>query len=125
MKKLLVAAAIAVLGVGMSGQVAAGGDHDQASEKSAQCEITSGAIVEYKGECVFAAEPGGSFSLSKSKEAPLYPGILVVSVTLVDEGVAEVRGLTTDGINSRWGEAKRSTDDGACWIGSDFKVCAR
>lgn len=27
-------------------------------------------------------------------------------------------------MNSRWGEAKRSSQDKACWVGGDFKVCA-
>jgi hypothetical protein len=45
-------------------------------------------------------------------------------VQIVQPGVAEVRGLTRAGINSRWGSAQRSKRDRACWRGSDFWVCA-
>ena len=48
----------------------------------------------------------------------------MVSVDIIEKGVAEVRGLTKDGINSRWGSAKRDLKDKACWKGDDFKVCA-
>lgn len=83
--------------------------------------------VVFDGPCRFAPEgKGGSFGLSAlDDEAPLYAGILVVSVSVVAPGKAEVRGLTTEGINSRWGEARRSKKDPACWAGSDFEVCAR
>lgn len=96
-----------------------------AGGKTAQCEITSGNAVEFRGKCLFQPEGDGSFSLSRADEKPLYGGIAMVSVYVVESGVAEVRGLTTEGINSRWGEARRSDRDKACWVGEDFKVCAR
>lgn len=96
-----------------------------AGGKTARCEIISGAKVEFSGKCQFQPEGDGSFSLSLADEKPLYGGIAMVSVYVVESGVAEVRGLTTEGINSRWGEARRSERDKACWVGADFKVCAR
>jgi hypothetical protein len=83
--------------------------------------------VVFDGPCRFLPDgKGGSFSLSAlDAQAPLYTGILVVSVSVVAPGEAEVRGLTAEGINSRWGEARRSKADPACWTGSDFEVCAR
>jgi hypothetical protein len=48
----------------------------------------------------------------------------MISVSVVRPGVAEVRGLTKRGINSRWGEARRSKSNRACWVGEDFKICA-
>ncbi|WP_017295364.1 hypothetical protein [Geminocystis herdmanii] len=45
-------------------------------------------------------------------------------MAIIKSGVAEVRGLTTAGINSRWGEARRSKSDKACWVGDDFTICA-
>ncbi len=83
--------------------------------------------VVFDGPCRFRADgKGGSFSLSAlDGQAPLYPGILVVSVSVVAPGKAEVRGLTAEGISSRWGEARRSNADPACWTGTDFEVCAR
>ncbi|MGA9520063.1 MAG: hypothetical protein WBV82_01285 [Myxococcaceae bacterium] len=77
------------------------------------------------GKCSFRPEKGGTFSLSNLDDTkPLYGPILSVSVVVVGRAEAEVRGLTKDGINSRWGEAIRSKDDPACWVGSDFKICA-
>ena len=55
----------------------------------------------------------------------LYGEILDVSVLIMAPGEAEVRGLTAHGINSRWGPAKRSAQDAACWVGADFRICAR
>jgi len=46
-----------------------------------------------------------------------------ISVFIVRPGIAEVRGLTAQGINARWGEARRSARDRACWVGADFSIC--
>jgi hypothetical protein len=99
----------------------------EARGKLADCRIESSGKVEFAGKCRFLPEgTAGSFSLSHADDKkPLYGGILMVNVYVVSRGVAEVRGLTRDGINSRWGEAKRVAQDPACWQGSDFKVCAR
>lgn len=95
------------------------------------CRISSldGAYVQFKGRCRFVPEPGGSFSLSDaSGKAKFYSTISIVSVYLTGKDIAEVSGLVLDpgggGHNSRWGEAKRSTKDRACWDGSDFQICA-
>lgn len=79
---------------------------------------------DYRGKCRFDVERGGSFSLSHPSGKPLFGGIMDVSVYIVARNQAEVRGLTTDGIKSRWGEAVRSRRNPACWVGSDFEVCA-
>ncbi len=116
MRKLLFGLALSFLFVQAS----------QAADKTVKCEITNGSQKAFNGKCTFLLEEGGSFSLSNlNKQKPLYGNILVVSVSIIEKGVAEVRGLTKDGNNSRWGEAKRSAKDPACWVGSDFKVCAR
>jgi hypothetical protein len=101
-----------------------------AADKVVKCRIDGAndagkTVALYKGKCLFSPEKGGSFSLShpSSKDKPLYGSIIMVSV-YIEKGAAEVRGLTKDGINSRWGEAKRSSKDKACWTGSDFRVCA-
>jgi hypothetical protein len=96
-----------------------------AGERIVKCQIDSNNQTVYKGQCVFIPDTGGSFALSNpEKEKPLTDSITIISVSIIEKGVAEVRGLTTDGINSRWGEAKRSKKDKACWVGEDFKVCA-
>ncbi len=100
--------------------------HGQPTGKVADCRVGSGGKVVFAGKCRFVPDgPRGSFALSSVRgDVPLYGSILVVTVTILQPGVAEVRGLTRAGVNSRWGEARRSTRDRACWVGSDFRVCA-
>lgn len=100
-------------------------NYAHAAERAVKCEIQTGSSKVFNGKCKFMQEDGGSFSLSNFSEKPLFDEVTIVSVTIVEKGIAEVRGLTTRGNNSRWGEAKRSTKDPACWVGSDFKICAR
>lgn len=99
-----------------------------ATNKIVNCEITGLKIndIMYKGKCDFLLEEKGSFSISNiQKEGPLFAKVLVVSVYMIGKNTAEVRGLTSAGNNSRWGEAKRSKKDKACWIGEDFRICVR
>lgn len=71
------------------------------------------------------AEQGGTFSVQMpGGNDGIAAGTTNVSVAVIAPGEAEVRGLTRDGINSRWGSATRSREDPACWVGSDFRVCA-
>lgn len=91
--------------------------------KTATCEVYT-ADDSYKGKCIFQSEKGGSFSIKKPK-GEILDGISDINVYVVKKGVAEVSGLTTYGINSRWGTAVRSSSDKACWIGDDFTICAR
>ncbi len=96
-----------------------------AKDRQVKCQIDSGNQTIYKGQCTFIPDTKGSFGLANPvKNQPLTNSISIVSVYIIEKGLAEVRGLTADGINSRWGEAKRSTTDKACWVGEDFKVCA-
>lgn len=95
------------------------------------CRISSpdDAQVQFNGKCKFVPEAGGSFSLSDASGKNKFFGtISIVSVFLTGKDTAEVGGLVLDpgggGHNSRWGEAKRSKKDGACWEGSDFRICA-
>lgn len=112
----------ALLAAAMSATAPAPAD---ARTKAAACQIDSQGAVKFKGRCRFAAGRGGSFSLSRvNGSGALYGSILTVNVTVVGRGVAEVRGLTRAGNNSRWGRATRSKRDPACWVGSDFRVCA-
>jgi hypothetical protein len=107
------------------------GSQAMAADRIVKCQVDSPnddgkTVVVYKGKCLFSAEKGGSFSLSNpaSKNKALYGSISMVNVYVDSNGAAEIRGLTKDGINSRWGQAKRSSKDKACWVGEDFKVCA-
>ncbi|HEY8123837.1 MAG TPA: hypothetical protein VIF88_00210 [Methylocystis sp.] len=94
----------------------------EAIARPARCVVISDGAPAYDGKCDFSAEDRGSFSITPiGRDA--FNGATVISVSLTLPGVAEVRGLTRDGINSRWGEAQRSKADPACWAGSDFKIC--
>jgi hypothetical protein len=105
-------------------------NHALAKDRIVKCQIDSNGEsgkteTIYKGSCVFIPDTKGSFGLANPvKDKPLTDTINMVNVIMIKKGVAEVRGLTMDGINSRWGEAKRSVKDKGCWEGVDFKVCA-
>ncbi|HST37073.1 MAG TPA: hypothetical protein VLK25_10655 [Allosphingosinicella sp.] len=114
MRKALVFAALGIVGLAAWPATAA--------PRSARCVIASAESATWRGPCMFLAERGGSFSISPPR-GDFGDGIDIISVSLIRPGVAEVRGLTSDGINSRWGEARRSTRDRACWIGEDFSIC--
>ena len=97
----------------------------QSDGRTVSCRVESAGTPVHSGKCRFHPDAGGSFTLQHASEGRALTGpILSVSVTVVRPGVAEVRGLTSAGINSRWGEARRSTTDRACWVGADFRVCA-
>lgn len=101
------------------------GNAAMAADRTVKCQIDSANKTVYEGKCVFIPDSKGSFALANpEKNKPLTDTITMVSVSIIEKGVAEVRGLTSEGINSRWGEAKRSVKDKACWQGEDFKVCA-
>ena len=95
--------------------------------KTARCVVRT-SDGGYTGPCAFILEKGGSFSVSPVGRSDFFahakddPGITDIDVE-IQGGQADVRGLTTDGINSRWGAAHRSAKDRACWIGDDFSIC--
>jgi hypothetical protein len=91
------------------------------------CRVESEGKVQVSGKCRFTPDSGGSFTLDHAdpKRTIFFGEITSVTVSIISPGVAEVRGLTRQGVNSRWGEARRMASDRACWQGSDFKICAR
>lgn len=95
-----------------------------AMAKTVRCDITSNE-GRYAGPCRFTAEAGGSFSVDPVGRRTIVGDILSVGVTVTAPGEAQVAGLTRGGVSSRWGAASRSRRDPACWIGADFRVCAR
>ena len=96
---------------------------EDAQAKVARCDVSDSSGGSYKGPCEFSAFEKGSFSIDPLIKGKKILGATIVSVWIVEPGVAEVRGLTPHGLNSRWGEARRSTSNKACWLGSDFKIC--
>ena len=92
--------------------------------RQVRCVITA-SPENYEGPCLFTPDQNGSFSVEPPAGREWLGGeIGRVAVFVMEPGVADVRGLTKDGINSRWGRAQRSTSDAACWDGSDFRICA-
>ena len=90
--------------------------------RPARCVITAAGERAWRGPCDFMADGGGSFGIRPTR-GHFPDGIDLISVSLIRPGVADVRGLTPDGVNSRWGEARRSRRDRACWVGEDFSIC--
>jgi hypothetical protein len=104
----------------------AGAASVQARGRVVDCYVESAGKIKANGKCLFTGEKGGSFSLENvDYDRPLFGEIQVLSVSIESSGISEVRGLTSRGNNSRWGPARRSSSDSACWQGSDFKICAR
>lgn len=103
--------------------VAAGIAAAPAQARIARCVIDSEG-TSYRGPCQYVVARGGTFTLSPAHARSFGEGVVSVTVYVTQRGVADVRGLTRDGINSRWGRAVRSRRDSACWVGEDFSVCA-
>jgi len=95
-----------------------------AADKSVKCEISSTG-QKYKGDCTFKPQNGGTFTLTNTILGKSIGSTDINSVTVFISGkdVAQVSG-EMGGAISRWGEAKRSQKEKACWIGDDFRVCA-
>jgi hypothetical protein len=99
-----------------------------AAASMARCAVKT-ADGRYVGPCKFFRDSGGSFNIAPAgrteffKHARQDPGLTDIRVDVTGDE-ADVHGLTTNGINSRWGSAKRSKSDHACWVGDDFSICA-
>lgn len=95
-----------------------------APDSGFRCVVVRGGETVAQGPCQFESDgDDGSFYVDLLSAAAT-AGTNPISVTLVGRGLAEVRGVTEDGLNSRWGEARRDKADRACWTGEDFTVCA-
>jgi hypothetical protein len=115
----------AIISVTALALVAAIASEGQAREKVSRCRIESGGSLVVNGKCLFDGYPDGSFHLGNvDQNKSLFDEILLLNIVIVGQGIAEVRGLTRAGINSLWGEARRSSRDRACWYGADFRICA-
>jgi len=94
----------------------------EAAPRIARCVVSAAGAATWRGPCWFEAARGGSFEVAPQRGS-FADEVGSISVSIVRPGLAEVRGLTNRGINSRWGEARRSQRDRACWVGEDFSVC--
>ena len=84
-----------------------------AEGKHARCVIKQEGAILFSGSCDFQMGAGVSFGIRRLDAKPILPDITDFSVSFISPGVANVRGLTTDGINSRWGTTLRSRVDPA------------
>ncbi len=124
MRKICVALApLALLAV----DTAAPAQHPGPGWRPARCVVTNGDNEDWpgtwRGPCYFFSERGGSFSI-RTRTGSFPDGTDQIGVTLTAPGQAEVRVITQHGMNARWGEARRSRRDPACWVGDDFSICA-
>ena len=94
----------------------------EAKPRPARCVIDAAGAPRWSGACRFQAERGGSFTIMPGR-GRFAGGTTSISLDIVRPGLAEVRGVNALGINSRWGQARRSPRDRACWIGADFSLC--
>jgi len=74
-----------------------------AAAKTTRCVIKQDGVVADSGACHFQRAEGGSFSINRHDGDTNLHIITDLSVSIVSTGNAEVYGLTTTGINSRWG----------------------
>ncbi len=96
-----------------------------AQAKSARCVITSASGPVYSGPCIFTPEGKGGFTLTSVRpQGHLGETLVAVTVEVTGPGEAFVRGMEEGYPNSAWGDAKRSRQDPACWVGADFRICA-
>ncbi len=114
---------IALIAAAALGAIALSATAD-AQPRQARCVVTAEGGARYAGPCRFQSERGGSFTVSPARGRSFPDGVTSISVAMMGQGEADVRGLTRDGVNSRWGTATRSRRDRACWVGSGFSVCA-
>ncbi|WP_242411868.1 hypothetical protein A5482_010265 [Cyanobacterium sp. IPPAS B-1200] len=95
-----------------------------AQAKEATCVIRGeNNQVVFRDKCNFNQYGGNGSFWIEAKSGLIY-GRESISVYITSPGVAEVSGLTTGGISSRWGTARRSQSDRACWVGVGFTICA-
>lgn len=95
-----------------------------AAAKTTRCVIKQDGVVADSGACHFQRAEGGSFSIRRPYGDTNQPSITDLTVSIVSTGKAEVHGLTTTGIHSRWGTAVRSKLDFAWWTAPTFEIYA-
>ena len=114
---------VAAIGLGAT-SMTVGLESAEARQRASRCVVETQETGAYRGPCLFEAGRGGSFTVEPPAGRRLIADVVSVRLDVTGTGVADVRGLTTSVVNSRWGRAVRSRRDRACWVGSAFRVCA-
>lgn len=117
------ALALVGLTLGLAAAATAAPAAPAAQGRPALCILEQNGRTALAGPCRVQSGPDGGFTLAGPGAEPLLGGITALTVAPLRPALAEVRGLTLQGVNSRWGPAVRSSEDPACWLGSDFAVC--
>jgi hypothetical protein len=79
----------------------------------------------FRGTCGFEPRGRGSFSVTLEEEdGVFFDDVSQILVSVFLPGQADVRAITTGGTSFMMGEARRSEEYPACWIGEGFSVCA-
>jgi hypothetical protein len=98
--------------------------HAYAAGREIKCAFSQNNAPMTKSTCMFNSGKNGSFYLESTKpNGKVFLDYDMISVFIVAPGEAEVSSLY-GAHPSNWGHAKRSTSEKACWVGSDFKICA-
>jgi hypothetical protein len=93
-----------------------------AARAGVHCVVDSGGETVHDGPCTRRVDPEATV-LSLPSEAS-FNGANPLTIASVGDGRFDVRGLTSDGTNSRWGDAAVSPSDADCWVGTGFQICA-
>lgn len=108
--------------LGISAAALASSAATLASSTRATCRIDQAEVAPWRGTCGIWFGDDGLFSIDTSG----LPDTLGISFEPIGRDLAHVRGLSSAGINSYWGTARRvSAKGGHCWVGSDFRICIR
>jgi hypothetical protein len=114
--------ALLVFAITLAGLAAA----KPAEARVARCVVVVEGQSILDGPCEFRSEDRkGSFSLAAvNAQEWLMPYAGTISIWVTKPGMSEV--FVVQERSSRWGKAKRSRTDRACWIGIEgsFKICA-
>jgi hypothetical protein len=115
------------LAAAMAPAIAVAQEHPGPGWRPARCVVANTQNEDWtgtwRGPCYFMSDRGGSFSIRTQRGA--FPdGTDQIGVTVIAPGQAEVRVITQYGVNARWGPARRSSRDRACWNGDGFSICA-
>lgn len=95
----------------------------QQAWEDAQCKIVAEGKIQYNKECFVLNSKKAEFSIKPKKSDFFYSTITMLSLTLIDVNKYHVRGLTSYGNNSYFGDASKSDTSSNCWIGNDFTIC--
>src|SRR5690348_6195731 len=79
-----------------------------AQPRTGRCVIEAAAAPRWAGLCRIKPEGDSGFTVTPTRGS-FQNDVVAISFVFVSPGSGEVRGLTSGGVNSRWGGATRSS----------------